>query len=508
MFTEMKNVMDLLEYSARSYVDRIAFIDYEKKITYAELAARSKAVASFIISKKIRNKPIIVLTRRDVESVILLFGVIYSGNIYIPMDISQPDERIVAAMEMADNNVILCNKDDVRTIANRNDICFLTFDNKDEIVIDSDAIERIRNDIIDTDPLSCFLTSGTTGKPKGVLKSHQNILGMVRIFTKRFDFSEEDVFGCQASFDFDVSNKSVFISLYLGASVFIIPNSFFIFPGRLISALDQNKISVLIWSASALSLLAKIKIMKKEKPHYLKKVMFSGEAIPHTTLRYWKDNLPDTLFVNLYGPTEMTGNALCYEVDTLSENAPLPIGKALPDTRVCLLDENQHIITQKNIDGEIYISGKCLAMCYYNNIQKTSEAFIQNPLNGSYPEIIYRTGDIGYINDDGDYVFVGRRDLQIKRNGYRIELTEIEDVVYNSGLVSLCCCIYDKEQNKMYLYYQSDNNCNEELYKFLKRKVSVYMIPDKFIRLDIIPLNSHDKVDREALMKKENEYVL
>ena len=509
MINDMKNVIDLLEHSAKAYGDRIAFIDYEKKITYSELAERSKKVASIIISKKIKNKPIVVFTRRDIETIILIFGVIYSGNIYIPVDSSQPDEKIKAVLEMADTNVILCNKEDVRSIEYHKDIYFFTISGKGEISsIYSDEIDKIRNDIIDTDPISCFLTSGTTGKPKGVLKSHQSILSMIKIFVEKFDFSDKDVFGCQSSFDFDVSNKSVFISIYLGSSVFIIPNNFFIFPGKLIPSMDKYKVTVLIWSVSALSLLAKIKVLQGEKPHYLKKVMFSGETISYTTLRYWQENLPNVLFVNLYGPTEMTGNSLFYVVNKICENKPLPIGKPLPDTRIYLLDERQHIINEKNINGEIYISGKCLAMCYYNDFSKTAEAFIQNPLNSSYPEIIYRTGDIGYINDNNDYVFVGRKDLQIKRNGYRIELTEIENIVYDSGLVSLCCCIYNKECSKMILYYQHDSDKNKELYELLKKKLSGYMMPDKIVRLDKIPLNSHDKVDREVLMRIENESVL
>ena len=181
MINDMKNVIDLLEHSAKAYGDRIAFIDYEKKITYSELAERSKKVASIIISKKIKNKPIVVFTRRDIETIILIFGVIYSGNIYIPVDSSQPDEKIKAVLEMADTNVILCNKEDVRSIEYHKDIYFFTISGKGEISsIYSDEIDKIRNDIIDTDPISCFLTSGTTGKPKGVLKSHQSILSMIK----------------------------------------------------------------------------------------------------------------------------------------------------------------------------------------------------------------------------------------------------------------------------------------------------------------------------------------
>lgn len=499
----MNNVIEMIEKSAEVYADRIAFSDQKSEITYKELTEAARSVAQYILDNDQQHKPVVVITRRDIESVILILGAIYSGNVYIPMDSSYTDKKIISVLDKADSNIVLCQKRDMRVFSDRSDIHCFSYEEAKECKADSDALRRIRERISASDLMCCFLTSGTTGEPKCVMKSHFSIMSMVKSFTEQFDFSGSDVFGCQTSLDFDSSNKSVFISLYLGAQVYIIPKEMFIFPGRLVPEFNSRRVSVLIWSVSALALLARIKIMKNEKFLYLRKVMFSGEAIACDTISYWKDNLVGTQFVNLYGPTEMTGNALFYEVGAVDENKPIPMGSPMPDTKVYLLDENRRLITQNNVKGELYIGGNCLAAGYYNDDEKTKETFIKDPFEPERSAIIYRTGDMGYINDDGEYVFSGRKDLQIKRNGYRIELSAIETAVMRSGLVSVCCCVFRKSKEEICLYYQSENECCDQLYSFMKRELSWYMMPNKIERIDHIPLNSHDKPDRKKLTEME-----
>lgn len=499
----MNNVIDMIERSADLYADRIAFSDNKKEITYRELIKAVRSVAQYILDNNPLNKPVVIITQRDIESVILLLGTIYSGSVYIPMDSSFSDKKFKSVLDKLESNIILCQKSDLRVFSDRTDIYCLCYEDAMNCKANCDMLKKIRESISATALMCCFLTSGTTGEPKCVMKSHFSIISMVKSFTKQFDFSGSDVFGCQTSFDFDSSNKSLFIPLYLGAQVYIIPKELFMFPGKLVPEFNRRKISVLIWSVSALALLARVRIMKKEKLLYVNKVMFSGEVIAYDTIKYWKDNLSEALFVNLYAPTEMTGNALFYKVNSVYKDKPIPIGTPMPETKVYLLDENRRRITQNNVKGEIYIGGNCLAMGYFNDVIKTKINFIKNPFSKNDSDIIYRTGDTGYINDDGDYVFSDRIDFQIKRNGYRIELSEIETVVKHSGFVSLCCCVFKKLKEEIWLYYQSEDECYDQLYSLMKRELSWYMMPDKIERIEHIPLNSHDKPDRKKLMELE-----
>lgn len=500
----MNNVIDMIERSAELYADRTAFADSKRKITYRELIEAVRSAAQFILNNDPRRKPVVIITQRDIESAVLMLGAIYSGSVYIPMDSSYSDEKILSVLDKAGSNMVVCQERDRRFFSTRSDICIFTYEEAKECEADPGTLEKLRESIADTDLMCCFLTSGTTGEPKCVMKSHGSIMSMVKAFTEQFDFSGSDVFGCQTSFDFDVSNKSLFISLYMGAQVYIIPKEMFIFPGKLVSEFNRRRVSVLIWSVSALTLLARAKIMRNEKFLYLRKIMFSGETIAYDTIRYWKDNLGGTMFVNLYGPTEMTGNALFYEVRSIDENKPIQLGRPMPGTKVYLLDENRRPVTENNVKGEICIGGNCLAAGYYNDEVRTKEAFIKVPFMKGQTDILYRTGDIGYINDDGDYVFSDRRDLQIKRNGYRIELSEIETIVLRSGLVSACCCVFIKSKNEICLYYQAEEECCDQLYSMMKRELSWYMMPNKIKRIEHMPLNPHDKPDRKKLTEMED----
>ena len=254
----MNNVIEMIEKSAEVYADRIAFSDQKSEITYKELTEAARSVAQYILDNDQQHKPVIVITRRDIESVILILGAIYSGNVYIPMDSSYTDKKIISVLDKADSNIVLCQKRDMRVFSDRSDIRSFSYEEAKECKADSDALRRIRERISASDLMCCFLTSGTTGEPKCVMKSHFSIMSMVKAFTEQFDFSGSDVFGCQTSLDFDSSNKSVFISLYLGAQVYIIPKEMFIFPGRLVPEFNSRRVSVLIWSVSALALLARI----------------------------------------------------------------------------------------------------------------------------------------------------------------------------------------------------------------------------------------------------------
>ena len=196
-------------------------------------------------------------------------------------------------------------------------------------------------------------------------------------------------------------------------------------------------------------MISSFRTFETVKPEYLRTIAFASEVFPIKQFKLWRAALPEARFINLYGPTETTGICCYYEVDReFSEDETLPVGRPFQNTQILLLDENNQLAAPGQ-QGEICVRGTRLTLGYYCNPEKTSEAFVQNPLNNLYPELIYRTGDLGRWNDRGELEFAGRKDYQIKHMGHRIELGEIEVIVNMHPEVRSACCIFDNEKKKI-----------------------------------------------------------
>ena len=191
-------------------------------------------------------------------------------------------------------------------------------------------------------PLYCNFTSGSSGTPKGVLVCHRSVIDFITVFAETFGITQQDVLGNQAPLDFDVSVKDVFTGLYTGAEVVLIPRGYFTFLKKLLELLEQRGVTTLTWAVSALCLLSTMDGLATLRPSRLRRFMFSGEVMPLDHLRYWRKHYPDGLFVNLYGPTEITCNCTYHIVPRNADpDATLPIGIPFPNERVFLLDEEQ-----------------------------------------------------------------------------------------------------------------------------------------------------------------------
>jgi non-ribosomal peptide synthetase component F len=234
------------------------------------------------------------------------------------------------------------------------------------------------------------------------------------------------------------------------------------------------------------------------KPEYLHTIAFGSEVFPIKQFKRWREAVPGATFTNLYGPTETTGMCCYYRVDReFSENDVIPIGHSFPNREILLLTEDGRL-AKEGEDGEMCVRGTALTLGYYNDPERTADSFVQNPLNTSYPELIYRTGDIGRYNEFGELVFVSRKDYQIKHMGHRIELGEIEVNVNGLDGVNIAACIYDTEKKKIVLFYVGDIS-EGDLAATLKTKLPRYMIPNRIIKVDAIPFTANGKIDRLAL---------
>ncbi len=500
----MNNVLEYLEASAKIYPSKKAAVDEKGSCTYQELMVRAKEIGSFIHARVTVRQPVVVFMEKSVQALQMFMGIVYSGNFYVLVDPTFPVERINQILTVLQPKIVI-TYDKYREKLSETIYDQSVF-NIDEInaEIDEEGLANVRAQAVDTDPLYCNFTSGSTGTPKGVLICHRSVIDFIDVFTKTFGITGDDVLANQAPFDFDVSVKDIYSCLKTGATLVIIPKSYFMFPNSVIDMLDDNKVTVLVWAVSALCMLNRLHGLKYKVPQAIRMIMFSGELMPIKQLNQWRAYYPDATFVNLYGPTEITCNCTYYVLDReFEETEKLPIGNAFANEKVFLLDDEGHEVTEYNVPGEICVAGTCLALGYYNNPEMTAKAFTLNPLNPYYPETIYHTGDLGYWTDEGVMYFAGRKDFQIKHMGHRIELEEIETVLGSSPKTEHVCCFFDEKKNKIVAYYVGSGD-KKELIEEMRSKVPDYMVPNVFIKVDVMPINKNGKTDRNLL--KEQYY--
>ena len=495
------SVLEYLERSARTFPEKTAFVDENGSVTFAQLRRQARALGSFIIKANAERKPVLVLMDKSVQEIISFMGILYSGCLYCPADASIPDLRIQNIIKTLQPKLIITTETllaRAKSIlaAAEWDIPAVAYGGAFFEQTDEAALAQVR--VIASDPAYAIFTSGSTGVPKGVCVSHGAVRSFIDVFTETFGITELDVIGNQAPFDFDVSVKDIYSALKTGATMHLIPRAMFTFPKRLIDLLREQKVTTLIWAVSALVMAANAKAFGYAVPESLRNIMFSGEVMPVRHLNYWRGYLPQARFVNLYGPTEITCNCTYYIVDRpFDETETLPLGRAFGHTDILVLDENNRPILPGQT-GEICVRGPSLALGYYNNPEQTAKAFAQNPLQSAYPERIYRTGDLARLTEQGELVFAGRKDFQIKHMGHRIELAEVEMAVNALEQIQAAVCLYDETREKIVLVYQGGADA-KYIFNGLKPVLPKFMFPQVFERLDAMPYTKNMKIDRVKL---------
>ena len=493
--------MEYLDKIVLQYPDKVAFSNEDPgcDLTFEMVYDRSRAIGSLLSSKGYYAEPVVVFMKKHPNAISAFFGCVYGGCYYVPIDEEMPKFRTELILQTLEPRVMICD-DETREIA-------LSMNFKGEILLYSEAIKaeiddcalnRIRDKQIDTDPIYIVFTSGSTGIPKGVVACHRSVIDYIENLSEVLEFNHDTRFANQTPLYFDACLKELYPTLKFGATTVIVPKSLFMFPIKLVEFLNEHKINTVCWVVSALTMISSFKTFEKIKPEYLTNIAFGSEVFPIKQLNLWKEALPNCKFTNLYGPTEATGMCCYFKVDREFDlNESVPIGGPFKNTRILLLNEKNELCKDGE-EGEICVVGTSLTIGYYKNFEKTNEVFVQNPLNKIYPELIYRTGDIGKRNERGELLFVSRKDFQIKHMGHRIELGEIEVNVNNIDQIRTCCCVYDKEKDKIKLYYVGDIETGE-IITILKEKLPRYMIPNKAEKLDVMPLTANGKIDRKKL---------
>jgi len=466
-----------------------------------------KQVATRLIGLQISGKPVAVYMSKSKEAIISFLGINYSGNFYVPLDVKSPPSRVNSILQVLESDIVITDTDHYEQLQ---EFCTKEIVEIEDLIqngkIDEAAIQSVIEKKIDTDPIYSIFTSGSTGTPKGVVISHRGVIDYIDWAVRTFKIDETTIIGNQAPFYFDNSTLDIYLMYATGATLVIIPDDLYIFPAKLIDHLNENKVNFVFWVPFVLINVANLNIFASKKPEYLRDVFFAGEVMPNKHLNYWRKHLPDCRYANLYGPTEITVDCTYYIVEReFSDEESLPIGFPCRNSDILILTEKGEVATVKE-QGELCVRGSSLALGYYNDWEKTRQAFTQNPLNKHYPELIYHTGDLVYTNERGEIIYVGRKDSQIKHNGYRIELGEIETAVLGTQLVDLCCVVYDFKNKQIVLFYVAKADLVlGDFRKLMLTFVPKYMLPTRMIKINSMPVNANGKINRLQLSKSLNE---
>jgi len=505
-----KNILEYLFETIKVNRNNISIIDGDRNLTFGELDNQAQILATELLKKKaLINKPIAVFLPKSAESVIANIAISYSCNIYMNLDIKSPYERIKNICNLIIPEIIITNSTYLKLldgIIEPDKILLfddINFDNLPSL----DLLQSGINRQIDTDPLCIINTSGSTGTPKGVVLNHRSFIEFTERSLEIFDFKNNEVIGSLSPLVFDIYSFELCLFMAKGHTLVLIPEQLSAFPVSILDLLNKHKVNFIFWVPTIMVNIANMELLNSIKLPDLRIVWFAGEVFPTKQFNYWKKMLNHTLFANLYGPIEITLDCTYFIVNReIPDDQPIPIGIPYKNTDVLILNENDKLIDDGE-EGELCIRGTSLAMGYYNNPEKTTSAFVQNPLNQAYPEIIYRTGDVVSYNHRGELVFKGRKDTLIKHFGYRIELGEIEHVIVNIlQIVKNCCVVYNTEKKEITAIYESVEDLSDvEFRKRLLTHFPKYMIPSKYLRMNELPRNTNGKIDRLILKLLVNE---
>ena len=485
-----------------------AIIERERRLTFTDWDQSARRVAGAILDKEIPiNVPVAVFLPKCADELLVDLGLLYAGCAFSNIDCSQPLARI--------QNIIANLKPALAIAGNAQaDLARNAGFAPDSILIvenlltassvaDRALLQSRRNAIIDTDPATIINTSGSTGVPKSCVLSHRGLIDFVLWFDQEFQLGIDEVVGSLSPFHFDGWIPGLFMSLYRGATINIIPSELAMFPIRLAQYLADRQITFIFWVPTVMVNMASLDVLKDIALPALRTVCFAGEVFPTKHCNYWRRHLPHANYINLYGPIEISVICTFYRLEReFADDEPIPIGAPCRNTGLLLLNENNEACVGQE-PGELCVRGSSLGMGYWGDPVKTAKSFTSNPLNLHYPEIIYRTGDLVYRNTRGELMFLGRRDFQIKHQGNLIDLGEIEHFAVQLPGVRNACVLYHTIQKQIVLIYESDKDIPPiTIRSDLGKNLPKVMWPTLFHRLPELPRNPNGKIDRQKLVEE------
>ncbi len=515
----------LLEESARRFPGKPAIRFEEEVMTYAELDRISTRLAHVLVENGLRRGDRVgIWMPKSTASVVSIHGILKAGGVYVPLDPNAPSARVRYIVEDCGIRLLASTPaflERVREILGGEASSFTIVlaehgpaAPKDltarvipyDTVLSHPAKEPPPIATVSTDLAYILYTSGSTGTPKGVMISHLNALNFVRWACDEFRVTQDDVLSNHAPYHFDLTIFDVFAAMQAGATLAIVPEELAYFPYRLAEWIDRQAITVWYSVPSILSMMVRRGRLERLAFERLRLVLFAGEVFPIRYLRELMLALPRPQYCNLYGPTETNVITYHYVRKVPEEHAaPLPIGKPCANVDVFALDDQGQVVSQPGVEGELYARGPNVAQGYWGDPGKTGKVFVQSPCQGHFRETVYRTGDIVMLDEDGTYLFRGRRDHMIKSRGYRIEAGEVESALYRHPQVLEAAVVPIPDEDvgnriKAFVVIRESEAVEpSDIQRHCARYLPGYMVPEVVAFLHALPKTSTGKVDKKVL---------
>lgn len=478
----------------------------DEKYTYRQLNTRANQIARFLsVESNIQSKDVVALiNEKSFNSFAAMIACLKIGAIYTNIDKDNATQRIHRNFETCRPKIVLSDVDDdkIKTLCKNDGVVFYPFNEIEEKLVSYDVgnLEKTKS-VTGDNPAYIMFTSGSTGVPKGVLISHQNVIHFIDWAVKRFEVTYADRLTNVNPIYFDNSVFDFYTALFSGASLAPIRKELLKKPGELVNKIDALECTIWFSVPSFLIYLNTMKVLSADVFKSIRIISFGGEGYHKKSLKELYDTYGDRIkFINVYGPTEATCICSTYDIsdnDFAHLDSYPPLGIMNQNFGCLIIDDGKISDT-----GELYLSGPNVGMGYYNDKKRTKESFVNNQFNRMYDETLYRTGDL-VKEESGLLYFVGRADNQIKHMGYRIELEEIEHALNSLSGVNQAAVIYKRVNSnfgKIIAYISSDDSLDTKgIKESLRIELPDYMLPNKISLLDALPKNPNGKIDRQYL---------
>lgn len=509
---------EIIKQSANRHPDKDAFRCGNAAITYAEWETKTAQLAQYFIENGVKKGDRIgVYLNRCLDTAIAIYGIMQAGAIYVPLDTTAPTSRTCFLLKDCGIQYVVSNptqRRKLQAIINEpielKAIIGLSMDwpiptiSWETIFSNTGQFDPIR--ILEHDPAYIIYTSGSTGTPKGIIHTHHSGLAYAKLTVDLYQLNENDRIGNHAPLHFDISTLGYFSSPLVGATAILTPEAYTKLPASLSALIEKEKVTV--WYSVPLALIQMLQRGTIENKDFssLRWILFGGEPFPLKHLKKIMALLPKATFSNVYGPAEVN-QCTYYNFKHLPDNEDnVPLGKVWDNTEVLIVNAKDQIILNDEI-GELLVRSSTRMAGYWKQPELTQASLFERITETGINDVFYRTGDLVKMREDGNLIFIGREDRQIKTRGYRVELDEVEAVLLAHEAVQEAAVfvIQQEEEKKIEaaLILKSQQSSKEgDLKKYMSLHLPPYAVPNNIQILKELPRTSTGKINRQVLKKQ------